>query len=462
MSPWCIRSTLAAYLMGLIAALPALVPISLPAQPAVASSAHAAAVPRIIDTVWAGTGIAYDAVSVGPIVYITYYDAQRRITVARVDTEAGTVAKKTLDSPFEGWDAHNYVTLAYDRAGFLHVSGNMHTSPLVYARTLQPDDFNSLTQLNRMVGIDESSVTYPRFFTFSNGDLGFTYRSGRSGNGVELINRFDGERWKRLLAQPLFGPESGSESVNAYHTGYLADPDGQFHVAWVWRKTRMAETNFNVSYARSQDLQQWTDSDGRALTLPITPATAEVVDPIPPGGGLLNNIKLGFDANGAPVISYLKYDRNGYSQLYHARAKKGGWQIAKATDWQYRWAFSGPGTLVGEISFTGVRIEQGRLLEDVSHKHYGRLRLELDLVTLAAHARPAPVANPPAAGDGTKALAPYRLSVRRIRPETPGSVQGVIQWETLGSDNNDRPRACASVDLPQKCRMTSKLKLLVR
>lgn len=152
MTLWRMKNMLGACLTCLIAALPVLASMSLPAQPAVASSAHAAAVPRTIDAVWAGTGIVYDAVSVGPIVYIAYYNAQRRFTVARVDTETRTVANKTLDSRFEGWDAHNYVTLAYDRAGFLHVSGNMHTSPLVYARTLQPDGFDSLTQTQRMVG----------------------------------------------------------------------------------------------------------------------------------------------------------------------------------------------------------------------------------------------------------------------------------------------------------------------
>lgn len=414
-----------------------------------------------VDEVWAGTGIAYDAISVGSVVYIAYYDAERRLSVARFDTATHAVAKKTLDSVFTGWDTHNSVVLAYDRNGYLHVTGNMHAVPLIYARTLRPNDFNSLTQTNRMIGNDESSVTYPNFFFLANGDLLFSYRSGKSGNGVELINRFDGERWLRLLQHPLFAPASESDPVNAYHTAYILGPDSYYHVAWVWRKTPMVETNFNVGYARSKDLVHWEDSRQRVLDLPITPANAEVVDEVPPHGGLFNNVRLGFDAKGKPVISYLKYDKEGNSQLYHARPGKGSWQIKQATDWKYRWAFSGGGTLVTEISFFGVRSEGNHLVENISHKVYGRMQFELDPMTLSA--RIVPGARAQSVPNSDKAVissGPFTTRSVKIRPTYKDSVRGQIRWQTLPSDNNDKPRSCKSVGLPNGCKMTSRLEIV--
>ena len=415
---------------------------------------------QFIDNVWAGTGIACDAISVGSIVYIAYYDAERKFSIVQVNTLTHSITKKTLDSVFAGWDAHNTVVLAYDHFGYLHVSGNMHAVSLVYARTLKPNDFNSLTQTNQMIGRDESLVTYPNFFFTTNGDLLFSYRSGVSGNGVELINRFDGEKWLRLLSKPLFAPESELDHVNAYHTAYTLGSDGYYHLAWVWRQTPMVETNFNVGYARSKDLINWVDSRQQAVDLPITPANAEIVDAIPVRSGLFTNVHIGFDAEGKPIITYLKYDNDGNSQLYHARPNKNAWQITQATDWKYHWAFSGGGTLVQEISFSGVRLEGKRLVENVSHKVYGNMKFELDPITLSAHKIVAPIQNTPTDTKTVGSILPYIIRRVNIRPTTQNSVRGQIQWQSLPSNNNDKPRTCASVGLRIDCNLTSRLEIV--
>lgn len=420
----------------------------------------------VVDDAWAGADIRYEAVSVGPMVYVAYYDAERKLSVVRVDSGKRSVEKKVLDSVFTGWDAHNGITLAYDRNGYLHLAGNMHAEPLVYARTVRPNDFDSLVQTKQMVGNDESSVTYPKFFFNTQGDLLFSYRSGKSGDGVTLVNRFDGRRWSRLLSQPLFAAASKDEPVNAYPTAFTAGPDGYFHVAWVWRKTYQAETNFNVCYARSKDFMHWEDGRRRPLNLPITPTNAETVDTIPTGGGLLNNLRLGFDNAGQPIISYTKYDKEGNSQIYHARRRASGWQIVQATDWKYRWAFSGGGTLATEIYFGGVHQEGGSLVEDVSHKIYGQTRLAIDPSTLAAHsapsASPSIVRLPETPQDKARATpSPFQPRSANIRPATLGSVLGRVQWRSLPADNNDKPRSCESVGLPVGCSMTSEIEVVV-
>lgn len=460
-APWVALALLWTLSVASAGALP---PAEQAASSAVGRSAVAPVERRVrIDDVWVGTGVPYDAIAAGPFVYAAYYNAERRLTVSRVDTRTGAVRRKVLGSVFKGWDAHNYTALALDPKGNLHVAGNMHTAPLVYARTAPSRGFGSLALQNRMIDRDEVSVTYPRFFRFPSGDLGFTYRSGRSGSGVEIINRFDGERWRRVLSTPLFASAPGRPTVNAYHTGYELGPDGYFHTAWVWREPPGAEMNFNVNYAKSRDLVHWQTSSGRSIELPITPANAEVVDAIPTRGGLLNNLRLGFDQSGRPVISYLKYDVQGNSQLFHARPMTTGWQVVAATTWDYRWSFSGGGTLVGEIVFTGVSVVDGQLVENVSHKKYGRLRLMMDPDSLEARMVGQPMPKrPPLAVDAPAASPPFRVNTRQAARQHPESVEALIRWESLGSDNNDRPRTCASSGLPEGCRMTRPLELFVR
>ncbi len=41
-----------------------------------------------------------------------------------------------------------------------------------------------------MTGVDEGNVTYPEFYLLSGGDLLFAYRSGSSGRGNLVMNRY--------------------------------------------------------------------------------------------------------------------------------------------------------------------------------------------------------------------------------------------------------------------------------
>ena len=215
----------------------------------------------------------------------------------------------------------------------------------MYFRTDRPGDITSFRQFPAMVGRNEQRCTYPRFLQGPQGELIFTYRDGRSGSGDQYCNVYDveTETWRRLAESPLF---SGGGKMNAYFVGPAQDKSGAFHICWVWRNTPDCATNHDLCYARSKDLVHWETSAGRPLSLPITLATAEVVDPVPPGGGMINgNTKVGFDADGRPVISYHKFDAQGKTQLYNARRETGGWRIYQISDWDYRWEFQGGGTL---------------------------------------------------------------------------------------------------------------------
>ncbi|WP_233835409.1 BNR repeat-containing protein [Paraburkholderia sp. ZP32-5] len=412
-----------------------------------------------VDHVWGGTRVAFDALENKGFIYIAYYDADRWLSVAQVDKCSGTEKKIRIPSRFEGWDAHNSITLAFDNLNRLHVSGNMHVSPLVYARMDTSDQLSGLDRVRSMVGQDETQATYPYFFRFGDGSLGFAYRSGHSGDGVELINRLVGSGWVRWTSTPVFAPASEKNHVNAYHTEFLLGPDGFFHVAWVWREDYAVETNFNVNYAKSKDLRTWENSSGKILPLPITPKSAEVVDFIPERSGLLNNIRLGFDGAGRPVISYLKFDASGATQLFHARRDEAGWKSVAATRWTYRWDPRGGGTIVGEIGFSGVRQHDGQLIEQVHQPEINSKTFVYDTDSLKLMEVRDPVHD-----DVTSTIAHRQgpagmvLSLRNVR--TGGTAAGpsdshVISWFSRPADNRDKSRKCTTAAEP--CNYVSEL-----
>ncbi len=245
-----------------------------------------------------------------------------------------------------GWDSHNYIALAVDSDGYLHLSGDMHVAPLKYFRTSKPFDASTFERVEKMVGREEQRVTYPRFFDGPNGEFLFTYRDGGSGNGNQIYNIYDPKTkaWNRLLDKPL---TDGEGKRNAYNDGPIKGPDGWYHLAYVWRETPDAASNHDLCYARSKDFLHWETGAGKPLTLPITLKSSEIVDPVPEKGGMINgNAKLGFDNLGRVTISYHKYDVAGNTQPWTARLENGVWKRYQITHWPYRWDFRGNVTLI--------------------------------------------------------------------------------------------------------------------
>lgn len=417
---------------------------------------------ELLDRVWAGHPVGFALLTERGHQFAAYYDAERRLTVvgrkigeaawARVQPPGVPVPKQARTSNVTGWDSHNYLRLALDRDGCLHLAGNMHVNPLVYYRTRVPFDVTSLERIDRMTGERETRCTYPVFFRNAAGDLLFRYRDGGSGNGSDLYNRYDPatRTWRRLLDAPLL---EGEGQRNAYANEPTLGPDGRFHLVWMWRETPDCATNHTLSYARSADLVHWENSRGEPLALPITLATGEVVDAAPPGRGLINmTFALGFDGRQRPVVVYHRYDERGRSQVFIARpgdaadgaaANRGpatAWRVRPLSAWDFTWAFSGGGSIDGEVKVGPPRRERdGTLLVDFATKVAGAGRWRVDDASLAVVGTlpPAPAVLPPA--------------LRRVRGTTPGlEVQTlstrsggrrwVLRWETLGR-NRDKPRA---------------------
>lgn len=298
-----------------------------------------------IDNVWSGHRIKPYLLTRGKEQFVAYFDANRQMTIAhRVIGKPWRFHK--VDS-WLGWDSHNYVTMELDKAGYLHVMGNMHGDALEYFRMTEPMAVRSIQRVDIMVDKNiERRMTYPIFMLNKQKELLVKYRNGGSGNGNEIYNIYDTntQRWKRLHANQFL---NGEGKMSGYFEGPTLGPDGDFHLIWVWRNTPNAATNHSLSYAKSSDLVTWTDSNGNQLPLPLTLANTEVVDPVPPFGGMINgNVKLGFDQLNSPIISYHKYDALGNTQFYVTRKEGKNWRSVQISDWKdYRWDFGGGGSL---------------------------------------------------------------------------------------------------------------------
>ena len=394
-----------------------------------------------VSPVWSGHPVGFALLTAPPLQYAAYFDADREMTVAWRTLGDDVWQYRRLDSRV-GWDSHNSIAMTRDAAGRIHLAGNMHNDPLTYFRTAKSGDPDTFERLP-MTGELEDRVTYPVFHTLPDGRLMFMYRDGGSGKGNQILNvqETDTGAWSRLLDIPVV---DGEGQRNAYLDAFQSGPDGMIHVCWVWRDSYLCETNHTLSYARSPDMLRWFNARGEPLELPIRFGSDTVVDPVAPGGGLLNgNARLSFDGVGRPVIVYMKYDEEGHSQLYAARLEAEKWRVAQITDWTYRWEFQGGGTIPWEIGFKRPEVsEDGGLVMQWSHKHHGSERWRLDDETLR------PVEKLPNKPSGIPS------ALREVESDFPamrvkfawdsGEAEEpdrsyLLRWETL-PQNRDQPR----------------------
>lgn len=278
----------------------------------------------------------------GNEVYVGYYDSEHNLKVAKRDS-VGEWSYTVMDENVS-WDSHKYISLAVDCEDIVHVSCNMHNDPLVYYHSVSSGDISTIKR-DTMTMIFEDSVTYPEFL-YTDDMFVFHYRNGRSGNGSTYFNTYDFESdtWSKLCEEPLF---DGLDESNSYFKGPALGPDGKFHLIWCWRDESDCSTNHGLYYAFSEDLKEWHTPSGYSKMMPLTPRDDEfLIDDIKVREGLINGgFAVGFDEESMPVIAYHKYDENDHTNLYSATFRDGGWTCCRITDWDWKWEFSGRGSI---------------------------------------------------------------------------------------------------------------------
>lgn len=284
----------------------------------------------------------------GDTQYIAYYDGDGYVTLGK--RKLGSNDWTLHRTQYQGnvTDAHNVISIGVDGDGYIHASFDHHGHPLRYAISNAPGSLE-LGGLIPMTGSDEQDVTYPEFYRLADGDLIFAYRSGASGRGNLVMNRYDtkSKKWTRVHDVLI----DGEGERNAYWQMF-ADPKGTLHLSWVWRESWLVETNHDLCYARSDDGgKTWRKSDGSPYRLPITESTAEKAWEIPQNSELINQTSMTADADGNPFIATYWRDTDGtipqYRLVWHDGKK---WQMTTVGDRKTPFSLSGGGTKMIPIS----------------------------------------------------------------------------------------------------------------
>jgi len=401
-----------------------------------------------VDSVPADFPVSFAVLTSGDRQFIAYYNKNRNLTMA---------SRKILDKKWNykilptkvGWDSHNSITMAFDAENCIHLTGNMHNDSLIYFKTEKPFDILSLKRVFPQVQVeDELSCTYPHFMKGPGNQLIYSYRKGGSGNGKTITNSYDynTRSFSRLTDQSLF---DGLGEMSAYSSGPNPTPDGYYTVVWLWRDTPGCETNHDLSYARSKDLVHWETVSGAKLELPITPRSVQfTVDPVPPRGGAINGgFSLFFNQDKKPLIAYMKYDTDGNNQIFVAFVKNNKWEYKQISNWDYRWEFSGPGSMEFEIRISNASLSSdGKIRIGYRHIKKGNGELIVDENSLAL-IEDRPVKFTEKMEFPEKLMAPVSklegMSVKWMKiqqsKENPDEYYG-LRWETMGKRRFYEPR----------------------
>jgi hypothetical protein len=218
--------------------------------------------------------------------------------------------------------------------------------------------------------------------------------------------------------------------------------DGWYHMYWVWRDTPDCSTNHDLSYMKSPDLKNWFDAFGAPIAMPATlNQKSLIVDPIPVEGGIINlAARLVLDKNNHPVFVYHKFDQAGNTQLYVAQIKNNKWEYNSITNWDYRWFFSGGGSINSEIQLKEFsKRKDGNYEVGYWHVKYGNGTILLD-----PQFRPIGKVLKPAS---LNSILKIEGTFPGLQVQTAGDIGGkseenlryILKWETLNR-NRDKPR----------------------
>lgn len=290
--------------------------------------------------------------------YTAYYDADGYMVIGK--RKLGSEHWELQRSQYKGnvTDAHNVISLMVDGEGYLHVAFDHHGQPLNYCRSTAPESL-VLGEKEPMTGKDEADVTYPEFYRLSTGDLLFVYRSGASGRGNLVLNRYNLKQRKWLRVQDVLIDGEGQR--NAYWQLYV-DAKDVIHLSWVWRETWMVETNHDLCYACSSDGgKTWQKSNGETYNLPIREANAEYACRIPQNSELINQTSMSADTEGHPYIVTYWRDTDSTIPQYRLVWHDGiNWHNRPIMNRTQAFSLKGGGTKMIPISRPRIAVDKGQ------------------------------------------------------------------------------------------------------
>lgn len=274
--------------------------------------------------------------------YVNFYDKDAQLIVAKKEHSSSEWEIFNTGYTARASDAHNTTSLVVDGDGYIHVTWGHHNTPLSYIRSVSPEtlEFGPKTSMD---GERESRVSYPHFFSLSDGDLLFLYRDGQSGNGNIVLKRYSlaAKNWSIVSENLIDGEGQRSAYFNA-----TVDSSDTLHLAWNWRESPDVASNHDLCYARSRDGgKTWTDALDAPQSLPFNQANAPYALRIPQNSNLMNPPAIAADEAGTPAIAnYWNAEGSAITQYHLVYFQNGSWRQSQVTKRTTAFDLSGTNT----------------------------------------------------------------------------------------------------------------------
>lgn len=297
--------------------------------------------------------------------YSAFYVDERTLRIVKRCLSDDTLVIYDLSGKYNLKDAHNSISLGFDRDGCIHILYDHHATHLRYRRTIHGSDITTWTDELSMTGSHESQVTYPALICPDQGyPLTLLYRDGvwNKGQARMKVYQEDKRRWLDYPKAVLSGSESKPWTSNPYWNHPVRGADGSLHLTFVWRiHTVGAENrinNVNIDYAKSLDNGvTWHSSKSMPFRLPITQVNSETVRAVSPGSNLINQCSMALDSYGRPHVVYYADDAEGVLQYQHLWFDGRVWQNRVVSRRSKPFVLSGSGTLKLPISRPEIVID---------------------------------------------------------------------------------------------------------
>ncbi|WP_020518923.1 BNR-4 repeat-containing protein [Catelliglobosispora koreensis] len=220
---------------------------------------------------------------------------------------------------------HNQPSIARDGSGRFHVFASMHNNVWRYFRsdvTGGAPQWHSGDMPDQGIG-----VTYPVLATAPNGDVYLLARLDGSGSRTGRLYRWNNaaSTWSRIA---IIG---NSPSRAFYPDDLQFDSAGNLHLLWEWSVYPSSGFRHELSYLRyTPATGAFSDHNGAAVTVPVTTATADIVQPMTAGevygtsdAIAVQSAKLTLDGT-SPKVAY-RYRTGATFAVYYAWISGGAW-----------------------------------------------------------------------------------------------------------------------------------------
>jgi hypothetical protein len=173
---------------------------------------------------------------------------------------------------------HNQPSMARDGSGRFHVFASMHNNAWRYFRSDTPGG----APQNHSADLPDQGigVTYPVLTTAPDGDVYLIARLDGSGARSGRLYRWDNaaSTWSRIA---VF---ASAANRSVYPDDLRFDSAGDLHLLWEWGLYPATAFRHQLSYLRYRpSTGQFFDHNGATETVPVSTATADVVQPIESG-----------------------------------------------------------------------------------------------------------------------------------------------------------------------------------